>query len=121
MNCSPLEAAQLKSAKIEDTSPEEQIEILTMISDAQREKINQLLKSIEVLTEERNMNKEGYPAMTDREIKVIELTIDEVNQLIRDITSQKTELEQRIQELENVKASLARLLPTDKQIHNLFR
>ncbi len=58
--------------------------------------------------------------MTTREIQAIELAIDEIKQLVRDLTSQKTELEQRISELNNVQISLTRLLPTDKRINHLF-
>ena len=53
----------------------EQVEALAMISDAQREKINKLLKSIEVLTKERDMALE-HVTMLETQIKSIEVSED---------------------------------------------
>jgi len=55
----------------------EQVEALAMISDAQREKINKLLKSIEVLTKERDMALE-HVTMLETQIKSIEVSTKEV-------------------------------------------
>jgi uncharacterized coiled-coil DUF342 family protein len=58
-----------------DTSPEEQIEILTMISDAQREKINTLLKNIDDLKKERDELRERA-TMLEAQVKNIEASKD---------------------------------------------
>ncbi len=55
----------------------EQVEALAMISDAQREKINKLLKSIEVLTKERDMALERV-TMLETQIKNIEVSTKDV-------------------------------------------
>jgi uncharacterized coiled-coil DUF342 family protein len=55
----------------------EQVEALAMISDAQREKINKLLKSIEVLTKERDMALERVTIL-ETQIKSIEVSTKEV-------------------------------------------
>jgi len=51
-------------------TPQEQIDTLTMISNAQREKINQLLKTIEVLTQERDLLLERVTLFETQSIEV---------------------------------------------------
>ncbi len=59
------------------TSLEEQVRSLTMISDAQREKIDQLLKSIEVLTQERDTLLE-HVTMFETQVKSSEVSAKEI-------------------------------------------
>ncbi len=59
------------------TSLEEQVRSLTMISDAQREKIDQLLKSIEVLTQERDTLLE-HVTMLETQVKSSESSAKEI-------------------------------------------
>jgi len=59
------------------TSLEEQVRSLTMISDAQREKIDQLLKSIEVLTQERDTLLE-HVTMLETQVKSSEVSAKEI-------------------------------------------
>jgi prefoldin subunit 5 len=58
--------------------------------------------------------------MYDFHNQVIEEATAKLKETITELTRQKTELEYRISELENVKASLTRLLPVDKRIDKLF-
>lgn len=58
--------------------------------------------------------------MTEQQITVIEQQVKEIGEIITQLTSQRTELAYRIEELRNMKATLSRLLPAEKRIDNLF-
>lgn len=58
--------------------------------------------------------------MSEQEIQFIEQAIDKVSATIIGLTSQKTELEERIRELRNMQSVLTKLLPTEERINRLF-
>ena len=58
--------------------------------------------------------------MNQQEQQTVERTIKKINETITELMYQKTELEMRITELNNMKSELLILLPIDKRIDNLF-
>ena len=58
--------------------------------------------------------------MTEQELKAVEQSLEKIEETIRELTTEKTQLEIQISNLTNVKAALTRLLPPDKRIAKLF-
>jgi hypothetical protein len=52
--------------------------------------------------------------------QIYKQAIEKISETIVALTTERIELSYRISQLENVKATLTRLLPTDKRIDRLF-
>jgi len=59
--------------------------------------------------------------MDEKEIKAIKQSIEGYDRHIQDLVRQKADIEQRIDDLEKLRAGLARLLPTDDRLDQLFK
>jgi chaperonin cofactor prefoldin len=58
--------------------------------------------------------------MTEQELKAVEQSLEKIEETIRELTTEKAQLEMQISNLVNVKSVLTRLLPPDKRIAKLF-
>ena len=58
--------------------------------------------------------------MTEQELRAVEQSLEQIEEAIRELTTEKTQLEMQISNLVNVKSVLTRLLPPEKRIEKLF-
>jgi hypothetical protein len=67
------------------------------------------------------IKQKGIRSMKEEEIQVIEKAVKELRDIQTELTSIKTEIETRLDEIRHIEASLIRLLPNDKRINMLFQ
>ncbi len=59
--------------------------------------------------------------MNEKEMQAIEQAISKLDAISSDLQEIKTKIDFHIEDVENIKSSLVRLLPHDKRIERLFQ